>query len=108
MIALKSDLLLRIRDAEAEADEKVKAAEAEAQKIGQEARREAERIVADGKASADAAYHDVVATTRADAEEASKKVLTGGKRQATTLRKRFEDNAPNVTERVLTLFEEKL
>lgn len=105
---MKSDLLLRIKDAETAADQKVEAAQAEAQQIITDARREAERILADGRAEADAAYADKLDEARAVADADAKKAISNGKRQATNARKKFDDGIDGVTDRVLTLFEESL
>ena len=105
---MKSELLLRIKDAETAATEKVDAAEAQAHKILTQARREAERVLTEGRAQADAAYADRMAEVRAAAEEEGKKILSNGKRTATNLRKKFDAGIDGVTDRVLKLFEESL
>lgn len=100
--------MLRIKDAETAAGEKVAAAEAEAQSLLSDARREAERIVADGKVQSDEQYDNQVEQIRAAAKDEAKKTMASGKRQATNLRKRFEEGVDGVTDRVLNLFEESL
>lgn len=105
---MKSDLLLRIRDAESAASEQVAKAEEEAAKLVADARRQAEKTVAEGRAKADQAYQDRIAEARAAFAEAEKKAIASGKRQATTLRKKFDGGIDGAVDRVLELFEESL
>lgn len=105
---MKSELLMRIKDAEAAADARVAEARDEAQKTVAEARREAERIVADGKAAADASYQARLDEARTAAQADAEQVLAEGDKQAKALRKRFAAGMDGVGGRVQKLFEGRL
>jgi vacuolar-type H+-ATPase subunit H len=105
---VKSDLLVRIKDAEAEAASRQSQAEGEAQAIVADARRQAEAILAEARTQADFAHQSRLEAARKAADEDAKKVVAAGNGQAAALRKRFESVAADAAPRVVKLFEERL
>lgn len=105
---MKGELLLRIKDAEAEANRKVAQAEEQAKAVVADARRQAESLVADAKQQADFAFQSRLDQARAQGEADGKKAIANGTRLAADLRKRFEAGAPAAAPRVLKLFESNL
>ena len=94
---MKGELLLRIRDAEGEANRKVATAE-----------EQAKAIVADAKQQADFAYQSALDKARAQGEADGKKTIANGTKLAADLRKRFESGAAAAAPRVVKLFENQL
>ena len=105
---MKGELLLRIKDAESEADRKVAAAEEQAKAIVADARRQAEAVLADAKAQSDFAYQSRIDQARAQGEADGKKTVANGQKLAADLRKRFETGAAAAAPRVVKLFEGRL
>ncbi len=105
---MKSDLLVRIKDAEAEASSRHANAEAESAAIVADARRQAEAILAEARTQADYAHQSRLETARKAADEDAKKVVASGQKEAAALRKRFESAAADAAPRVVKLFEERL
>lgn len=105
---VKSDLLVRIKDAEAEAQSRQAQAEAEAKAIVADARRQAEAMLAEGRAQADFAAQSRLEQARKAAGEEAKKAVAAGEKQAAALRKRFESAATGAAPRVVKLFEDRL
>lgn len=105
---MKTELLGRVQDAEAAAAARIEAAEADARKVVADARRKAEQIVIEGRAKADEARQSQLEAARATVGEETKKILAGGKRQATNLHKKFEGGVDGVTDRVVKILEESL
>ncbi|HUR61451.1 MAG TPA: HrpE/YscL family type III secretion apparatus protein [Candidatus Thermoplasmatota archaeon] len=105
---MKSDLLMRIKDAETAANQRTAAAEAEAKQVLAEARRQAEAILADARQQADFAYAAKVEQARKQAEsEASRTVQKGGA-QGESARKAFQSGLPQATQRALKVIEGRL
>ena len=102
---MKGELLLRIKDAEAEANHKVAAAEEQAKAIVADARRQAEALVADAKQQADFAFQSRVEAARKAADTDAQKTVANGQKLAADLRKRFESGAAAAAPRVVKLFE---
>lgn len=102
---MKGELLLRIKDAEAEANRKVASAEEQAKALVADARRQAEALLADAKQQADFAYQSRIDQARAQGEADAKKTVANGQKLAADLRKRFESAAPAAAPRVQKLFE---
>lgn len=105
---MKSELLLRIKEAETEANRKVAAAEEQAKAIVADARRQAEAILADARQQADFAYQSRVEAARKAAEAEAQKTVANGQKLAADLRKRFESGAAAAAPRVVKLFEGSL
>lgn len=105
---MKGELLLRIKDAEAEANRKVATAEEQAKAIVADARRQAEALLADAKQQADFAYQSRIDAARAAGDAEGKKALANGQKLAGDLRKRFESGAAAAAPRVVKLFEGSL
>lgn len=105
---MKTELLGRVKDAETAAAQRVSAAEDEARKLVAAARRKAEQVIVDGRAAAETARQQALDAARDDVAEEGKKLLAGGKRQATNLRKKFETGVDGVTDRVVKILEESL
>ena len=105
---MKSELLLRIKDAETAANSRVAAAEAEAKGIVADARRQAEAILADARQQADFAYQSRIDAARAASEKTSAAEVSKGKKAAEALRKRYESGVAGSTDRILKVLEEKL
>ncbi len=105
---MKSTLLLKIRDAETAVADRVATARDEAANIVSAARKEAEALLSDGRDQADHGYAAALDAARAEGDEAAKKVLANGKRQATNLQKRFDEGADAAVERIVAAFEESL
>lgn len=105
---MKGDLLLRIKDAEGDANRKVASAEEQAKAIVADARRQAESLLADARQQADFAYQSRIDQARAAGDADGKKALANGQKLAGDLRKRFDAGASAAAPRVLKLFEERL
>jgi V/A-type H+-transporting ATPase subunit G/H len=105
---LKSELLLRIKDAETGAKSRIAQAEAEAKTILADARRQAEALLAEGRAQADFAHSSRLEAARKDADAAGKKLAVKGQKDAETVRARFLAGSAGVAERALKVIESKL
>ena len=105
---MKSQLLLSIKDAEAEAARRVAQAESEAKGVVADARRQAEALIADATAQADFAHQERVATARTAADGDATKTVKAGADTATALKKRFHTGLAGAPGRVLNHFEERL
>jgi vacuolar-type H+-ATPase subunit H len=105
---LKSDLLLRIKDAETAAGQRVAQAEAEAKQVVAESRRQAEALLAEGRAQADFAYTARIEQARKAAETEGQKAVAKGKAQAQSARKGFESGLSGATGRALKVIEGRL
>lgn len=105
---MKSDLLLKIKSAESEADGRVAAAEVEAKAIVADARRQAEAILAEGRAQTDFAHQSRIETARKAAETEATKTVAAGQKKAAETKKRVEAGLPAAIERSVKLFEERL
>ena len=105
---MKGELLLRIKDAETEANRKVAAAEEQAKAIVADARRQAEALLADARQQADFAYQSRVEAARKAADAEAHKTVANGQKLAADLRKRFEAGAAAAAPRVVKLFEGSL
>jgi V/A-type H+/Na+-transporting ATPase subunit G/H len=105
---MKGELLLRIKDAEADANRKVAAAEEQAKAIVADARRQAESLLADARQQADFAYQSRIDQARAQGEADGKKTVANGQKLAGDLRKRFEAGAAAAAPRITKLFESNL
>ena len=105
---MKGELLVRIRDAEAEANRKVGSAEEQAKAILADARRQAEAVLADAKQQSDFAYQSRIDQSRAAGEAEGKKTIANGQKLAADLRKRFDTGSAAAAPRVVKLFESNL
>ena len=105
---MKSELLLRIKEAEVEANRKVASTEDQATAVVADARRQAEAVLADARQQTDFAFQSRIDAARKEADAEAKKTVAKGERQAAELRKRFEASAPAAAPRVLKLFEGRL
>lgn len=105
---MKGELLVRIRDAEAEANRKVGSAEEQAKAVLADARRQAEAVLADAKQQADFAYQSRIDQARAAGEGEGKKTIANGQKLAGDLRRRFDTGAAAAAPRVVKLFEANL
>lgn len=105
---MKGELLLRIKDAEAEANRKVASAEEQAKGVVADARRQAEAVLADARQQADFAYQSRIDQARAQGDADAKKTVAAGQKKAADLRARFAANAAAAAPRVLKLFEGRL
>lgn len=105
---MKSELLLRIKEAETEANRKVASAEEQAKAVVADARRQAEALLADARQQADFAYQSRIDASRKDADAEGKKTVAKGTKKAADLRKSFESGAAAAAPRVVKLFEGRL
>ncbi|MEK6975730.1 MAG: hypothetical protein AABY18_05250 [Candidatus Thermoplasmatota archaeon] len=105
---MKGELLLRIKEAESEANRKVATAEDQAKAIVADARRQAEALMADARQQADFAHQSRIDQARAAGEADGKKTLANGQKLAADLRKRFDSGSAAAAPRVLKLFEGRL
>lgn len=108
MNPLKSDLLMRIKDAETAAATRTQAAEAEAKQLLADARRQAEAILADARQQADFAYSAKVEQARKQAETEAARTVQKGGGQAEAARKAFQSGLPQATQRALKVIEGRL
>jgi len=106
--SMKSDLLMRIKDAETAASQRQAQAEAEAKQILAEARRQAESLLADARQQADFAYSAKLEQARKQAEAEAKKTVAGGAQQAEAARKSFQSGLPQAVQRGVKLIEGRL
>ncbi|MHB8632773.1 MAG: hypothetical protein ACYDBQ_02230 [Thermoplasmatota archaeon] len=105
---MKSELLLRIKEAEGAADQHVAQAEAQAKSLVAEARRQAEALLADAKTQSDFAYTRRLEKARVDGEEEAKRLLAAGQKRATQLKAHFEAGVAAALPRAIKIFEEHL
>lgn len=105
---VKSDILLRIQEAEAESHRKQADAEAQAKQIEADARRQADAIVAEGKQQADFAYQSRIDAAKENAEADAKSVAASGDKKAAELRKRFESGVTGAGTRAVKILEGRL
>ena len=82
---MKSELLLRIKDAEAAASTRVAAAETEAK-----------AILAEGRTQADFAYTSMVKKARKDAEANAKKTVAKGQSDAQASQAKFQSQIGDI------------
>lgn len=104
---LKSELLLRIKQAEEEAASRVEQAEEEAKRIVTDARRQAEERIQEGKARADEEAAAKIEAVKVELREAEAQKIAEGRRDAESLRDRFSSGLEGTTDRILDLFEER-
>jgi vacuolar-type H+-ATPase subunit H len=105
---LKSDLLLRIKDAETSAAQRIAQAEGEAKLVLAEARRQAESLLADARQQADFAYSGKVEQARKQAEGEALKTIAKGGQKAQGARSAFQSALPEATKRALKVIEARL
>ena len=105
---MKSELLLRIKDAETSAKARVEAAEAEAKTILAEARRQADAILAEGRTQSDFAHQSRIEAARKEADAAGKKAATKGQKDAEAVRARFLAGVTGVPTRAIKVIESHL
>jgi ATP synthase H subunit len=102
---LKQEILIKLKSAEAENDERLSKAKEEAARRVQEARRQATDLVRSAEQSARKAAESTIKSTQARLESERTKILAAGAKNEDALRKRYKAGVDAAVKKAVETFE---